>query len=192
MNSILLSRRHSLLGLAAGATLPAFPSARANEPCWQGPIILTVGGLIEQPNRQPFLANRDRFFDHNNLSFEKARAFTAGEIAALPREAVRADIYGTEASTRGPRLGDILAAARPSESAKTVRLSALDGYAAELSLADARSQQWILALEMDGQPLALGDFGPLYAMRQLPAGEKKTEEESDKWVHSLYYIELAP
>ena len=38
----------------------------------------------------------------------------------------------------------------------------------------------------------IGDFGPLFAMRQLGPDEKKTAEEEAKWVHSLYYIKLVP
>ena len=92
----------------------------------------------------------------------------------------------------GPLLHDVLAVAAPEAAAKTARLSALDGFAAEIALSDVEGQQWILAMEDNGQGLAIGALGPLYAMRQLGPDEKKTEEEEAKWVHSLYYIELMP
>jgi hypothetical protein len=192
MNSIFFTSRRRLLGLAAAAALPAFATARAEEKSAAWPVILTIGGLIDAPNRKPFNATRDRFFNHNNLDFQKARAFTAGELAAFPQQSARADLFGTEALVRGPRLSDVLAAAIPSAGAKTARLSALDGYAAEIALADVQSQQWILAMESDGQPFGIGDLGPLFALRQLPPGEKKTEEEANKWVYALYYIEIVP
>ncbi|MGO9543964.1 MAG: hypothetical protein ACLPPF_04120 [Rhodomicrobium sp.] len=192
MISMPLLRRRSLFGIAAGAMLPAFASAHAEAPCTGGLTILTIGGLAGSPNRAPFDATRDRFFDHNNISFQKARTFTASSLSALPQKTVKANNYGIDMVGKGPLLHDIIAAASPLATAKTARLSALDAYAAELTLADIQSQEWILAMEADGRPFAIGNFGPLYAMRQLPPGMKKVtdDEEEMKWVHSLYYIEL--
>jgi hypothetical protein len=190
MISMPLSRRRSLFGLAAGAMLPALAPARAGAGCAGGLVILTVGGLAGAPNRGALDPQRDRLFDHNNLSFQKARAFNAGELSALPHRTVEAINYGIEMQCKGPLLHDVLAAANPAATAKTARLSALDGYAAYLPLADILSQQWILAMESGGQAFAIGNYGPLYAMRQLAPDEKKSDEEEAKWVHSVYYIEL--
>ncbi len=192
MISMPLLRRRSLLGFAAGAMLPAVTAARATPAPADGLVILTIGGLVGAPNRAPFDARRDRFFEHNNISFQKARSFTAAELSALPQRTVKANNYGIDMMGKGPLLHDILLAASPLASAKTVRLSALDSYAAELTLADVQSQEWILAMEADGQSFAIGNFGPLYAMRQLAPGVKKVtdDEEEMKWVHSLYYIEV--
>ena len=193
MISAPILRRRSLLGLAAGAMLPAIAPARAAAPGCAGWLtILTVGGLVGATNREPFDPERDRFFNHNNISFQKARAFSAGELAGLPRKTVTANSYGRDMVASGPLLHDVLAVAAPEAAAKTARLSALDGYAAEIALSDVEGQQWILAMEDNGQGLAIGALGPLYALRQLGSGEKKTEEEEAKWVHSLYYIELMP
>ena len=185
-------QRRSLFGLAAGALLPfAAPApARAASANACGLTVLTVGGLVGAPNRAPFDPERDRFFNHCNLAFKQARTFDA-RPAKFPRETVTVDIYGKEAVCSGPRLHEILAAANPLSEAKTARLSALDAYAAEIPLADVKDQQWILAMEANGQPFAIGDFGPLFAMRQLAPGQTKTADEEMKWVHSLFYIELA-
>ncbi len=192
MMSALMMRRRGVLGLAAGAAvLPALAPARAAGPACAGWLtILTVGGLVGAPNRGPLDPDSDRLFSHNNISFQKARVFTAGELAGLPRKTVNANSYGHDMTASGPLLHAVLAAAAPDAAAKTVRLSALDGYGGEIALADVESQQWILAMENSGQGLAIGQFGPLYAMRQLGEDEKKTEDEEAKWVHSLYYIEL--
>jgi hypothetical protein len=193
MISTHLSRRQSLLGAAAGAALAPFCSATwAAAEAQAGPVILTVGGLVGAPNRGPFDPKRDRLFDHNNLSFQKARSFSAGELASLPPHIVSANIYGVDALAKGPRLQDILDAVKPAIGAKTARLFALDGYGAGIALAEIQGQPWILAMEAGDRAFAIGDFGPLFAMRQLGPDEKKTEEEEAKWVHSLYYIELAP
>ena len=185
-------RRRSVLGLAAaGAMLPAFASARAaGTSCAGWLTILTVGGLVGAANRGPFDPERDRFFNHNNLSFQKARTISASQLAGLPQKTVTANNYGHDMAAGGPLLHDVLALAAPEASAKAARLCALDGYAAEIALSDVESQQWILAMEENGQGFAIGQFGPLYAMRQLGPDEKKTEEEEMKWVHSLFYIEL--
>ncbi len=193
MISAPILRRRSVLGLAAGAMLPALTPARAAGPACAGWLtILTVGGLVGAPNRGPFDPERDRLFNHNNINFQKARAFSAGELAGLPKKTVTANSYGRDMVASGPLLQDVLAVAAPEAAAKTARLSALDGFAAEIALSDVEGQQWILAMEDNGQGLAIGALGPLYAMRQLGPDEKKTEEEEAKWVHSLYYIELMP
>ncbi len=186
-------RRRSVLGLAASAAmLPALTSARAaGAGCAGWLTILTVGGLVGAPNRGALDPDRDRLLNHNNITFQKARRFTASELAGMPRKTVTASVYGRDVTASGPLLHEVLAAAAPEATANTARLSALDGYAADLALADVESQQWILAMEENGQGFAIGQFGPLYAMRQLGPDEKKTEEEEAKWVHSLYYIELA-
>lgn len=187
-----LLRRRSLLGLAAGMMLPSATAARAEEAQAGGLAILTVGGLVGAPNRGSFDPQRDRLFNTNNISFQKAREFSVSSLAPLPEHSVKANHFGRDMAGKGPLLQDILAAAAPDPAAKTARLSALDGYAAEIPLSDVKSQQWILAMEVDGKPVAIGGLGPLFSMRQLPPGEKETEEEEAKWVYALYYIELMP
>lgn len=188
-----LSRRGSLLGFVAGAA--AFPFAGPSRaapasPC--GLVVLTVGGLVGSPNRPPFDEKRDRFFQHSNFDFKRARAFTLGDLLALPQQSAPVVEEGGEILFKGPRLHDVLAAAEPLSEAKTTRLSALDGYGSELPLATVEKEGWILAVEAGGKAFGIGDFGPLYSVRRLAAGEKRTEEEDAKWVFSLFYIELMP
>ncbi len=190
MVSMPILRRRSVLGLAAGAMLPTAMPASAAPSCAGWITILTVGGLVGAPNRGPLDPERDRLFNHNNISFQKARAFSAAELAGLPQTAVTANKFGKDMAASGPLLADVLSAVAPGATAKTARLSALDGYAAEIALSDVKDQQWILAMEANGQGFAIGEFGPLFAMRQLPSGEARTEEEDAKWVYALYYIEL--
>jgi hypothetical protein len=187
-------RRRSVLGLAAGAAmLPGLTPARAaGAGCAGWLTILTVGGLVGAPNREAVDPDRDRLFNHNNINFQKARQFTAAGLAGLTRKTVTANFRGRDMTASGPLLHEVLAAAAPEAAAKTARLFALDGYAADVALADVESQQWILAMEDNGQGFAIGQLGPLFAMRQLGPDEKKTEEEEAKWVHSLFYIELMP
>jgi hypothetical protein len=185
-------RRRSVLGLAAGAMLPAAvtPAFAAGPACAGWLTILTVGGLVGAPNRGALDPERDRLFNHYNISFPKARVFSAGVLAGLPRKTVTASSYGRDLVASGPLLHEVLALAAPDGAAKTARLTALDGYNVEVALSDIESQQWVLAMEDNGQGFAIGGLGPLYALRQLGPDEKKTEEEEAKWVHSLFYIEL--
>ncbi len=192
MTSVPLSRRATMMALAAGAIMPVPGSARAGAAMEDGPVVLTVGGLIGAPNRGPIDPKRDRLFDHNNLTFQKAHTFTVGELSRLNWQSVKAVIQGSDTLCKGPLLSSVLDAVSPLGSAKLARLSALDGYAAEIPLSDVKNQQWILAMEGDGRPFAIGNFGPLYSMRQLGPNETKTDEESAKWVYANYYIELTP
>jgi hypothetical protein len=45
-----------------------------------------------------------------------------------------------------------------------VGLRAVDGYVVLLSLADIRAYRMMVALEIDGTPLALGGLGPQWAI----------------------------
>ena len=193
MFSGFVSRRGSLLGFLAGAaTIPLATPSLGAPAADCGLVVLTVGGLVGSPNRPPFDEKRDRFFQHNNLDFKRARAFTFGDLLALPQQSVPVVEDSGEILFRGPRLHDVLAAAGPLGEAKTARLSALDGYGAEIPLAAVDREGWVLAVEAGGNAFGIGGVGPLYTVRPLAAGEKRTEEEDFKWVFSLYYIELMP
>ena len=193
MFSGFVSRRGSLLGLLAGAAAIPFATPSRGASAFNcGLVVLTVGGLVGVPNRPPFNEKKDRFFQHNNLEFQKARAYASADLLALPQQVVPVVEESAEIVFKGPRLQDVLAAANPPSEAKTARLSALDGYAAEIPLVAVDQEGWVLAVEAGGHAFGIGGVGPLYAVRPLAAGEKRTEEEDAKWVFSLYYIELMP
>jgi DMSO/TMAO reductase YedYZ molybdopterin-dependent catalytic subunit len=61
---------------------------------------------------------------------------------------------------RGVRLGDVLAAAEPLESAVAVMCYAYDGYTTNLPMAEALSPDVLLAHTFDGRPLDLEHGGP--------------------------------
>jgi hypothetical protein len=192
MFSGFVSRRGSLLGFIAGAAAVPLAASRGAPSSNGGLVVLTVGGLVGSPNRPPFDEKRDRFFQHNNLDFKQARAYTFADLLALPQQSAPVVEEGGVILFRGPRLHDVLAAAKPPSETKTARLSALDGYAAEIPLATVDKDGWVLAFEAGGNAFGIGDCGPLYTVRPLAAGEKRTDEEDAKWVFSLYYIELMP
>ncbi|WP_127078436.1 hypothetical protein [Rhodomicrobium lacus] len=188
-----ITRRGTMAALAGGAAAFATQgrSAVAAPAAPAGLVVLTVGGLVGAPNRPPLEQKRDRLFYSNNIDFKEARAFSYGDLLQFSQVIVTSlDEAGIAHVYKGPLLHDVLATALPPVEAKTARFSALDGFAAELSLDTVYSERWVLALEADGNAFDLGGFGPIYLVRELPAGTRRTEEEEARWVFALYYIEL--
>ena len=56
------------------------------------------------------------------------------------------------------------AAGTPEEDEVRLLLRAVDGYAAALTVVQARAQRFIVATHLDGQAMALGGLGPLWAI----------------------------
>ncbi len=186
-----LTRRSALLGFLAGPAITSISPATAAS-ATGGLVILTIGGLVGATNRPALDASQDKFFHHNNISFQRARAFTNPDLSLLPQQTARVFDDTGAVLYRGPLLADILRVAEITSEAKSVRLYALDGYAAELPLQDVYSQKWLLASKAGGKAFGIGDRGPLYAVRELSGDGKRTADEDQKWVHSIYYIEVAP
>ena len=185
-------RQFLAAALAAGA-LPA--SARAASAAPRGPALLTVTGSIAKPNRGPFDAVRDQMMHKQKISFERARAFDYAALTNLPAHTIRPTLEydGKAHALRGPLLEELLkAAGTPQDDAVRLLLRAVDGYAAALTLAQVRARRVIVATHLDGQPMALGGLGPLWAihdadriaeMAALPLAERFA---SCPW--ALYHI----
>lgn len=127
-----MHRRHMLIGLTA-LTLLAPRAGRAGE------TVLTVSGGAGEP-----------------------ALFDRAALAALPqREIVTAsDWTEGRAVFRGPLLRTVLAAA--GASGETITARALNDYAVEIPMADARDYDVILAMRQDGAPLSVRAKGPLW------------------------------
>lgn len=182
---MILNRRHAAAAFVAAALLPR-ASIAANQ-TQTGPVWLTIGGAVGNVNRPSLGENREGFFKHHNIAFNRAVVFTREALLALPQHVVETDTK-TAGPGRfaGPRLADVLSAAG---AASAVRLIALDGFAAELTQADVAAG-WILALSQNGAAFGVGDLGPCWLMRQPPASAANAfEEEAEKWVWSVFYIE---
>ena len=90
------------------------------------------------------------------------RQFLAAGVAAA---ALPAMARAAPAGLRGPLLVDALkAAGAPEEDDVRLRLRAADGYAAALTVVQARAQRFIVATHLDGQAMAPGGLGPLWAI----------------------------
>jgi hypothetical protein len=180
--------------LAAGA-LPAAakPAARAAK----GPVLLTISGAITRPNRGAFDPALDQMMHKHKASFDQAHAADFDALLALPAIGIKPTLeYDARAhALRGPLLLDVLAMAGAQIRTDTrIVLRAVDGFAATLSAEQARAQRFIVATHLDGQPLALGGLGPLWAVfdaDRVPAlAARPLAERFGACPWALYHIEV--
>ena len=194
-----MKKRQFLGSAVAGGLAAAMPvgPAGAASPAATGPALLTVTGAIGKPNRGKFDPVRDQMMFKQKLGFEKAHAFTFAALAALPAVTIKPTLeYDAKAHTlSGPLLLDVVKAAGGAlgDNVRLV-LRAVDGYAASVTVAQARAQRYIVATHMDGAAMALGGLGPLWAIYDADnvpdmAGKPLPERfGSCPW--ALYHIEV--
>lgn len=162
-----------------------------------GPALLTVTGAVGHVNRGPFDPALDQMMHKQKLAFTKAHAFDFAALAALPALTIKPTLeYDAKVhALRGPLLLDVLKAAGATLRDDTqLVLRAVDGYAVTLGVAQARSQAFIVATHLDGQPMALGGLGPLWAVYdadRVPAmAAKPVAERFGSCPWALYHIEI--
>lgn len=193
-----MNKRHFLGGMLATATLPAAAAAPANRGA-RGPALLTVSGAVARVNRPPFDPARDVMLGKHKVSFDRAHAFDFAALSRLPAVTIAPTLEydGRIHSLRGPLLLEVLAAAGAvlHEGGQLV-LRAVDGYAATISVAQARARRMMVASHMDGQPMALGGLGPLWAvvdadrLPELAAQPLGARFAGCPW--ALYHVEVKP
>lgn len=122
--------------------------------------VLTVYGKIANSNRGPVDPFVDVFLEIQGIAFDKAMTFTWTELEALGMEemTVQYPNWPGAVTVKGPRLSAVLAAA--GAEGDKVRVAAVDGYSYEFEREVIDSGAFILALEADGKPLAMGGRGP--------------------------------
>jgi len=190
-------KKRQFLGTAVAGGLASALPAGAASPAATGPALLTVTGAIGKPNRGKFDPVRDQMMFKQKLGFDKAHAFTFAALAALPAVTIKPTLeYDAKTHTlSGPLLLDVVKAAGGAlgDNVKLV-LRAVDGYAASITMAQARAQRYIVATHMDGAAMALGGLGPLWAIYdadKVPGMTGKPLPErfgSCPW--ALYHIEV--
>ncbi|WP_053937359.1 molybdopterin-dependent oxidoreductase [Amantichitinum ursilacus] len=132
-----------------------------------GPALLTVTGAISRSNRGATDPALDPLFNKLGIHFDKAWTLSWPELAAMPSNEIRTTLAwdGKVHTLQGPYLAQLLATAGAATRDGTkVLLRGLDGTNASISLGDLRKYRYIVATHMDGQPLALGGLGPLWAV----------------------------
>ncbi|GAA0566181.1 molybdopterin-dependent oxidoreductase [Halomonas salifodinae] len=135
-----------LLGIA-----PALANAPLPTP--QGPVLLRISGEIAKANSEG-----EAHFDRQMLQ-------------SLPQHQRCTTTPWTDGRIRyqGPLMRDLLAwVGAPIDG--SMLATALDGFRAEIPLSDLVHHDVMLAIQQEGQPLAMRDLGPLFVL--YPFDEK--------------------
>ncbi len=157
----------------------------------KGPVVLTVHGKIANANRGALNDFEDAFFKFGSVSFDKAAQFDLPMLEKLGMKTltVKYDTWPKAYKFEGPLLADVLKAA--GANGKTVKVYALDGYGAEIPVAELQQYGVLLALKADGRYLGLGDRGPTWVV--YPRNDKhpalKSHDDA-KWVWSALRVEV--
>lgn len=129
-----------LLAILLAAVLAASPAAALDEP--KGPVILTIVGVVAEPNR------------------DGTAVFDLAMLDALKGRRAKMDTPWTpgEVEFSGPLLREVLKAAGAEGSRLLVH--ALNGYSAEVPMSDALAMDTILATRLDGEVMTVRTKGP--------------------------------
>ena len=200
-----MNKRHflnsSLLGavsaVAGAAALPGLAHAQHAPKSATGPILLTVSGAIGAGNRGALDPALDQMMAKQKLAFTKAHAFDFAALTAMPAITIQPTLeYDSKPHTlKGPLLASVMKACGVKVTDKTVFfLRAIDGYAAQISAAEATQQRFIMATHLDGQPMAHGGLGPLWAVydadRVPEMASKPLKERFAACPWATYHIEV--
>ncbi|PJI43822.1 molybdopterin-dependent oxidoreductase [Ferrovibrio sp.] len=176
----------ALLALSITASAQAADLAQP-----KGPVVLTIHGKIANTNRGALNDFEDAFFKFGSVSFDKAAQFDLAMLEKLGMTSlsVKYDTWPKAYKFEGPLLADVLKAA--GATGKTIKVYALDGYGAEIPLAELQQYPVLLALKADGRYLGLGGRGPTWVV--YPRDDKhpglKSHDDA-KWVWSALRIEV--
>lgn len=161
-------RRQFLRAYALAAlAVPSLSNAQHAPKTSSSPILLTVSGLIGAGNRGPLDPALDQMMAKQKIKFDKAQCFDFAAITALPSVTIKPTLEydGKPHMLKGPLLVDVMKACGVKVTDKTAFfLRAVDGYAAQVAAAEALQYRYIVATHLDGQPMALGGLGPLWAV----------------------------
>ena len=154
-----------------------------------GPVVLTVAGNISKTNRPAYRDKLDVFFKYHKRAFDKAFAFDRAMLESLGVTEIRIEHkgWGGPMTISGPRLADVLKTAGCRGG--PLATLALDGFHTRISKAEVGAHDWVLATRADGQPLGIGDRGPLWLAFDPPGDRPATDEEADSWPWALFFIQ---
>jgi hypothetical protein len=191
-----MNKRRFLSAAAAATALPAL-GAQAEAKAARGPGILTISGAVGKSNRGPLDPLLDPLMAKQGVKFDKALVLDAAALLKLPAVKIRPSISYDEKphELAGPLVSSVveLAGVKP-EAEVSLGLKAVDGYTVQLPLKDLRRMKMIVATHMDGQPLALGGFGPLWAIYEADKApdqqDKPLKERFGLCPWALYHIDV--
>ena len=180
----------AMLGMLMSPIAQAKENWRGGE--FRGSVILTVTGNVAEPTRQASDEEIDKFFIYNNIEFENASQFDYSRLATLQQVTVNADFpMGDDEHIHtfmGPLLAEVIKAA--GATGEMVTLTALDGYAIEVPMAELVEKGAVLALKRDGIPFGIGDFGPAHLVFPRADRLDLADMNDDWWIWSVYHINV--
>lgn len=190
-------KKRDFLAVVGSATLSVPVLAAPARRHRGGPGLLTVTGAIGRGNRGPLDKALDQMMAKQQITFDKAHVFDFDALSRLPAVTIRPTLeYDAKVHTlQGPLLSDVVKAtgATVGEGARLL-MRAVDGYTVTLSLAQARQYRFIVATHLDGQPMALGGLGPLWAVfeadRYPDMATKPLPERFAQCPWGLYQLEV--
>ena len=156
----------------------------------KGTPVLTVAGKITETNRPAFNELNDVFFNFHKRRFERAFQFDVALLEAIGMQKATINYPGwpRPVAVEGPFLRDVLAVVGAETGA--LRITALDGFTAELGAADMAEQDWIVAVKADGQYLSIGGKGPSWVLYARRDGKPATAEDEERWPWAAFLIEV--
>lgn len=112
----------------------------------QGPVMLTISGAIERTN-----VGDEAHFDRAMLN-------------ALSQHEARTNTPWTEQAHdyRGPLMRELLA--HVGAQGERVLVAALNGYDVKIPMDDFVAYDVLLAIERDGEPMPIREYGPLWVL----------------------------
>ena len=154
-------------------------------------VLLTVAGEINVTNRGPFDPDKDSLFSRLSINFDRAFAFDRPMLMRLKQGRVTAVTteLGKGAVFTGPLLKEVLAAvgAAPGE----FSVIAVNNYEGYLEQEDIENSDWILALDVDGAPLGLGQQGPIWLINsRSPDDPPPNQSHRGHWVWAVFFIRV--
>lgn len=200
-----LQNRRALLAAAGAAALSPLLDVHAQETLStrrplaaapQGPVLLTISGAIQAANRGALDPALDQMMAKQKLRFSRALALRFDDLLRFPPVQIRPTLeYDQRPHTLvGPLLSEVIAAARPDIPDPKLVLRAVDGYAVGLDYSDAVRSRFIIATHLDGQPMALGGLGPLWAIydadRDPRMQGRPLAQRFQQCPWALYHIEV--
>lgn len=177
-------------GVAAVLLLAAAATPAAAE---GGMTVLTVSGPTVSANRPPQTTEAEDLFSAHGIVFENGHAFDRDDLSTLGEHDVMKPLESQGQMTAtvmqrfaGPRLVDVLKMAQAQ--GDTLSVTSADGVRTEIAFADLLDHGAILALELNGQPLGLGDGGPTMIVFEPAADAAEARRLSDLQAGSVFYI----
>lgn len=173
--------------LAIAAWIFAF--SLSTVPTWaESPGILTLSGSIAETNRGPVATDDRGMFSYHDIAFDTGHRIDRETLAAMPQTSYVDDFPGSEGTYRGPLLADVLT--HVGGKGDRLVLTGLDGYAVEIDRSEIETHNPILAIELDGSPLSIGDLGPVKLVFPKVGDTDVDKKLRSKSVYALFHISV--